>query len=305
MDVSVVIPARNEEWLQRTVEDVLEGVEADTEIIVVCDGSWPEPRVLDHPRVNVVHFTVARGQRAAVNAGVRLSEAKYVMKLDAHCAVDKGFDRKLMSGCQRDWTLVPRMYNLHVFDWECEECGWRKYQGGKPEKCGGCGGERLRKALVWEPRWARQTLSWRFDKDLHFQYWNGHRRRRETRRGEYIETMSFIGACWFMERERYWELEGLDEGHGSWGQVGTEVACKSWLSGGKLLTAKGTWFAHFFRVGGMKFPYPITGNQQERAREYSRKLWLNNAWKGQKYPLRWLVEKFSPVPGWEGVIWDG
>ena len=127
-----------------------------------------------------------------------------------------------------------------------------------------------------------------------------HRKRKETRRGSYIETMSFIGACMFMERDRYWELGGCDEKHGSWGQFGTEWACKSWLSGGKLLTAKETWFSHMFRTNnhGFSFPYPISGKDVGKARRYSEDLWLNNKWPKQKHELEWLVERFKPVPGW-------
>ena len=37
-----------------------------------------------------------------------------MMKLDAHCAVDEGFDVKLMADCEPDWTVVPRMFNLDI-----------------------------------------------------------------------------------------------------------------------------------------------------------------------------------------------
>jgi hypothetical protein len=49
---------------------------------------------------------------------------------------------------------------------------------------------------------------------------------------------------------------------------------------------------------GFSFPYHITGNQQQKAREYSQDLWLNNKWHKQKHDLEWLVERFKPVPGW-------
>jgi len=304
-DLSVIIPARQEMFLQKTIDNVLENAEANTEIIAILDGAWADPPIQDHPKVTIVHHTESIGQRAATNEGARISQSKYIMKLDAHCAVDKGFDVKLMDGCQYDWTLVPLMYNLHAFDWQCKICGNRTYQGPKPQSCSSCGKSKdFEMVVVWNPRWRRLTYSWRFDKDMHFQYWHGHRKRKETRRGSYIETMSFIGACWFMERDRYWELDGLDEKHGSWGQVGVEMACKSWLSGGKLLTCKKTWFAHMFRTSrkGFSFPYPISGNAQERARKYSRDLWLNNKWPKQKYPLEWLVDRFAPVPGWHEEI---
>jgi hypothetical protein len=65
---------------------------------------------------------------------------------------------------------------------------------------------------------------------------------------------------------------------------------------------KKTWFAHLFRTQpGFGFPYQIQASDQERAREYSRDLWLNNKWDKQVRPLSWLVEKFAPVPDWEQV----
>ena len=303
-DVSVIIPGRCEQFFAKTVENVLENVRGDTEVIAVCDASWPDPPLKDHPKLKVIHSSSPLGQRGATNAGARLSTAKYIMKLDAHCAVDEGFDVKLMADCQPDWTLIPKMYNLHAFDWVCQGCCHRVYQGAKPEKCAECGGTELEMQVVWLPRLNRLTVSWAFDKNLQFQYWNSHKRRPEAQ-GPLIETMSFIGACMFLERERFWALGGMDEGHGSWGQFGTEWACKSWLSGGKLITTKNTWFAHMFRTGnfsangGSTWPYPITQGQIDRARAYSRDLWLNDKWPLAKHSLKWLVDKFSPVDGWE------
>jgi hypothetical protein len=225
------------------------------------------------------------------------------MKLDAHCAVDEGFDVKLMEDCRPDWTMVPSMYNLHAFDWECKGCGNRTYQGARPAQCGKCKGTEFQMAVVWKPRENRLTVSWRFDKDLHFQYWKKHAKRAEAQ-GPLIETMSFIGACMFLERERFWELGGMDERHGSWGQFGTEWACKSWLSGGKLITSRKTWFGHMFRTGNFShngqssFPYPLSAEAIERARAYSKDLWLNDRWPLAIHPLAWLVEKFHPVPDW-------
>jgi len=177
-------------------------------------------------------------------------------------------------------------------------------QGTQPESCEKCGGRNLTKDIVWKPR-NSATVSWRFDKNMQFQYWGEHKRRS---RGRIIETMSCIGACFFMRRDRFWELGGMDEAHGSWGQFGTELACKAWLSGGKMMTTKNTHMSHMFRTGnfvgafeghGGSFPYDLSNRQIERARQYSRDMWLNNRWPGQKLPLSWLVKRFWPVPGWE------
>ncbi|MBU2685859.1 MAG: glycosyltransferase, partial [Gammaproteobacteria bacterium] len=81
--LSVVVPGRNEEFMCHTVEDILANSSEATEVIAVCDGYWPEPPLHDHPRLQVIHVTEAVGQRAATNLGARMSQAKYIMKMDA------------------------------------------------------------------------------------------------------------------------------------------------------------------------------------------------------------------------------
>ncbi len=295
-DLSVLIPSRREMFLARTIQDVLEHAEADTEIIAICDGDWPEPRIPDHPRVTLVHYSQSIGQRAAVNAAARLSTARYVMKCDAHCSFDQGFDMKMLADMQPDWTMVPKMYNLHAFDWVCT-CGQRRYQGPTPAKCDKCSGQ-MEREMVWKAKPRPETTAMRFDCDLKFGYWGKYKSRQA---GDLVDTMSMLGACWLMERSRYWELGGLDEEHGSWGQMGTEVACKTWLSDGRLVCTQKTWFAHLFRTqgGDFGFPYPISGKDVEKAREYSKRLWIGGAWPGAKHDLQWLIDKFAPVPGWD------
>lgn len=294
--LDVIIAARNEEFLDITIESVLKMATADTNVICILDGYWPDPPLLDNPRVTVVHHAESIGQRAAVNEGARISQAKYIMKLDAHCAVSKGFDTKLIEACnRRNWTLIPILYNLHAFDWVCEKCGAKYYQADRPDKC--CGVEEFKKEIVWKPRRKRKTISWRFDGELHFQYWLDHKPKEN---GNLIETMCNIGAAWFIHRDQFFKQDCLDEAHGSYGQMGVEISCKSWLSGGKLLTCTDAWVGHMFRSNGsFSFPYPISGNAQQRAKQYSRDFWRGNKWPKQKYPLKWLVKRFWPVPGWE------
>jgi glycosyltransferase involved in cell wall biosynthesis len=304
MDLSVLIPARNEMFLKDTIDNILENIQGDTEIIAVLDGAWADPPIPDHPKVHLIYHSQSIGQRAATNEAARLSKAKYVMKADAHCAFDKGFDVKLMAQCEHDWTVVPRMYNLHVFDWQCKKCLNRTYQGPYPVKCENpkCDNTKdFERLMVFAPRWNRETDFARFDNTLHFQYWGGYKKREEAKGKDGIaDLMCFVGATFFMERSRYWEIGGLDEKHGSWGQMGVEISCKSWLSGGRQVVNKNTWFAHLFRTQpGFGFPYPNPGI--EKARAHSRKLWMENTWSGARYPLAWLLKKFAPVPDWDVI----
>jgi len=296
--LSILIPSRNEEFLARTVEDLLSNIEGDTEIIVGLDGEWALPELEQHERVTVVYYDESIGQRAMTNQLCRLSKAKYVMKIDAHCAVDKGFDVKMMAKMHDNWTMIPVMRNLHAFDWVCDK-GHRRYQGPSGA-CTDCGGD-THKEVVWNPKTNPQSTSYRFDNTLHFQYFGEYKSRPEYIEGlkdGITETMSIQGSCFMLTREKYWELDICDEAHGSWGQQGVEVACKTWLSGGRVVVNHDTWYAHMFRTNGdFTFPYPNPGIS--KAREYSRELWFNNKWDKAIYPLQWLVDKFSPVPDWD------
>lgn len=307
-DLSIIIPGRNEQFMRHTVEDVLAHTGPGTEVIAVLDGYWCEPPLVQNPRLQVLHLGGSIGQRAATNLGASASRAKYILKLDAHCAVGEDFDTRLLELMEPDMTMIPSMHRLHVFDWHCNGCGEREYQGTKPLECKECKGKDFSMIMVWSPRWEYPaTVTWRFDKLLHFQYWQSFKKTDRFKQQEpsgIAETMSCNGACFLMERERFWKLGGMDEAHGSWGQFGTELACKAWLSGGRMVTNLKTYFAHLFRTGNFgkngesSWPYDISQRDIDKARKVSREMWLNNAWKKQKYPLSWLIEHFNP-PDWD------
>ncbi|GAH33872.1 unnamed protein product, partial [marine sediment metagenome] len=189
---------------------------------------------------------------------------------------------------------------LHAFNWKCKKCEHAWYQGPTPTKCKKCDNiTDFERIMIWQPRWSRQSDFMRFDSNMKFNYWGSFKERHEAQ-GDIADTLSLLGACWFLYRERYWELGGLDEDHGSWGQMGTEIACKAALSGGRLVVNKKTWFSHMFRTqgGDFGFPYPLSGKQVSRARKYSNNLWKGGKWEKAIHPLSWLIQKFWPVPGW-------
>lgn len=310
MLLSVLIPARNEEWLTRTVDDVLANIRGDSEVIVVLDGAWAKDPLVQHPQVTVIKTPVSIGQRAATNLAARVSNAKYVMKLDAHCRVSEGFDVALAKDADTlgsDVCTIPAQYNLHAFDWVCSE-GHRLYQGPTPEN--GClwkpknakeedpiCGKPVTRDIIWEKRNHKLTTAWRFDSKLHFQYWGDYAKEHPE---DIHDVMSCLGACWFVDREHFLSLGCLDEQHGSWGQMGTELACKYWLSGGRMVVNKHAWYAHLFRTqgGDFSFPYPLTGVEQDAARKHSAWLWREGNWPLAKHDLHWLVTRFNP-PGWK------
>lgn len=301
-DLSILIPAKNEEFLKRTVEDILRNIEGNTEVIAVLDGYEIDyPALPVDSRVRIINNLEGKGQRAATNQACKLSSAKYVMKCDAHCAFDKGFDVKMMKEMRDDLTMVPVMRNLHVFNWVCED-GHSRYQSpsGPCQQCG----KPTTKDVVWIAKTNPQSTSYCFDQEPHFQYFRDFRKHPEYKKDlaetQLTETMSIQGSCFMLTREKYWDLNISDESLGSWGSQGIEVACKTWLSGGRVVVNHKTWYAHMFRTqgGDFGFPYENSGRKVQHAKKTVRELFFDNKWEKQIYPLSWLLEKFWPVPGW-------
>jgi glycosyltransferase involved in cell wall biosynthesis len=291
--------------LTRTIEDILSNIEADTEVIAVLDGQWSEPPIPQHERVKVIYVPEAIGQRAATNLACKVAEGKYVMKIDAHCAFDKGFDRKMIEAFKEtgdDVTMVPIMRNLHAYDWKCYSCGKKWYQANRPEVCDVCQSNRIKIKMVWVGKESPQSTSYCFDSTPHFQYFNQYKSRPEYAKGKeqgLTESMSVQGSCFMLSRDKYWELDICDEKLGNWGSQGIEVACKTWLSGGRVLINHKTWYAHLFRTNAvLHFPWPTSGSEQQKTRDKVKDLLWNNKWPQAIHPVSWLVERFWPVHGW-------
>lgn len=286
---SVIIPSRNEQpYLENTINNVLANG-ANVEVLAVLDGWNPDINISDK-RVKFISNEDSIGQRPSINKAAREAQGDYIFKLDAHCAVGKEFDA-ILQECDYKDTIIPAMMNLDVETWEPRfKDDWDTA---------------LRKGKL-NPY---MYIGWKEGR-LRTLYYGSTDRKRLYNERKHIpidETMSCMGPGFFMHHDRFFETGGCDEGHGHWGQQGIEVACKAWLSGGRLLTNKNTWFAHFFRGGGVPeghksgFPYRLSQRQVNKARDYSEDLWLNNKWHLQKHTMEWLVDKFNP-PTWEGYF---
>lgn len=182
--LTILIPARNEEFLGITIQNILDNIEGDTKVITVLDGYETEvPQIPQDPRVIILEYNKSIGQRAATNQACKLANSKYVAKTDAHCAFDKGFDRKLMADMQDNWTVVPIMRNLWAFDWVCPD-GHTRYQGPSGP-CKECGKPTI-KQMKWIGKESPQSSTFLFDSEPHFQYNNELKKRRSYKEGAVI-----------------------------------------------------------------------------------------------------------------------
>lgn len=262
--LSVLIASRMEKYLQKTIDSVLSQTKGDVEIIVVLDGYWPNPALVDDKRVTIVHFVEPIGQRQAINRMVDIAKGEFIMKLDAHCIVGKGYDIILSKDCKDNWVVVPRKYDLDVGTFCRRGHSICDYMFLTPLDAKG--GPLRAKSIK-----GRKVVSMTPQID---------------------SVMACQGSCFFMRRKRFYEIDGLDEGHGSLGWLGCEISCKSWLSGGKLIVNKNTWYAHW-QKGTKGHRFPLTREDLDKARDYAVDLWTNNKWPKQKRDLQWLQKKFN------------
>lgn len=260
--LSIVIPSYKDPLLQKTIDDILEHAQGEIEIIAVLDGYVPAIPLVENPRLRVLTLEKNQGMRAAINLGVAASGGEYIMKTDEHCAFDEGFDIKLLSKIEDNWIVTPRRYKLDTQKWQVTADPPIDY-------------ERL--------------VTDRADK-ISGVYWTGRAQRRKDILID--ETMVFQGSCSVMSRKHWNFLGGLkQEGYGSFAQEAIEICLKTWLSGGRVMVNKTTWYAHKHRKFGR--PYHTNSPEIEAGNKYSMDFWLNNRWEGRVHDLEWLMKRFG------------
>lgn len=278
--VSIIIPARNEQFLAKTVDDIIRNATGNIEIIVILDGYWDS--LPDHPGLTIIHRSQAKGMRHAINSAAAIAKGKYLLKTDAHCMFAHGFDETLKANCDGDWIVIPARFSLDPEAWGVKHTG---------------------KARV-DYHYLCHPTNGKKDDDpgMHARVWN-ERARQRLNNPEYNidEEMSFQGSCWFMPRKHFTDfLGGMDEqNYGTFIQEPQEIGLKTWLGGGKVMVNKLTWYAHLHKGKTYGRGYSISKNSMVKGSAYSTDFWMNNRWTGRKHDLEWLIDKFAPVPTWE------
>jgi len=259
MGITVIIPSRNEPYLQKTILDLLLKATGDIQIIAILDGYWEDiDKVVNDPRVVYVHFPVAKGMRNAINSGVSIAKYPYILKTDAHCMFANGFDDVLKRDCQDNMVIVPRRYRLDPVKW--------KVTNGRPPV----------------------DYEYIDSSDLHGVRWD---EKAVERKDVMVDNIiSAQGSCYFMKKDFFNKLGGLDDvNYGTFFLEFQELAFKAWTHGGRVVVDKNTWYAHWHKTGGRG--YSVGASQREKAVKFIQGWRRNKKWKR-------IVEKFQPMPTW-------
>lgn len=285
--LSVLIPSRNERFLQKTIDDVFAKARGEIEVIAVLDGYWPESPIAERANLTLIHRSEARGMRAAINGAASIATGEYLLKCDAHCLFAEGFDEVLKADCADNWIVIPARYSLDAENWAILQTGKSRvdyhylsypYPEGSPNGAGLHG-------VVWKER-ARERLN-RTEYDLD-------------------DEMSFQGSCWFMTAKHFRDhLGGMSEvGYKSFMQEPQEIGLKTWLGpwGGRVVVNKRTWYAHLHKGKQYGRGYSLPHGERERCGLWASNYWMSNSWQERAHDIDWLIDKFSPVPEW-GSDW--
>lgn len=268
MKISVIIPTYKEPYLNKTINSLLQT--EDIEVIPVIDNCPLEEPIIEDPRVKPIFHTKNTGMRGAINSGIEKAQGEYLMKIDAHCVIQKDFSG--LTGFPENWLMIPRRYPLIEETWD------RNINGRIKDY------HYLTFPGTDDPRYGYSFQVQPYKKD-----------------GPDIDdTLTFQGSCWLANRKYFMEHVGLldSTNYGSFAQEQQEIGLKYWLGGGAVKVNKNVWYAHLFKKGkhyeSAKFSNRHKKTEEHfKGNEYSTKHWMEH----EGFPE--LIEKFLPLPGWE------
>lgn len=259
--LSIIIPAREESDLNRTIKDLQAKAKREIEIIVILEGSDDERL----PGVKYIHNPTAIGMKYAINQGVKIATGEYLMKIDGHCIVSEGFDTQLIKDHQPNWIQIPRRYKLNNEEWKPNFDEFFDYE-----------------YWIWPYKFKPTSL--------HGFKW--HQRTKDRLDIKIDDTLTFQGSFWFMTRQ-WWDKcdfmndEGYNELHA---QEAVYLGNTTWANGGRVVTNKNVWYCHRHAKRG----YGIDTRRREQCYIYAYKHWVLD----DKEGFIKLIEKFWPLPNW-------
>ena len=277
MNVSVLIPARKERFLNQTIRDVLENGD-NVQVVVCLDGYWPD-EVIEDERLIYIHSTERRGMRAVLNMGVEVAAGEFVMKLDAHCKVSPGFDTILSDICQPNWVCIPTRKRLDAENWCVKKD-------------------------------SRPDINYQFidlsNDGLNGKEWREKNRDRSLDSERVVNAISCQGSCYFMHKSHWRRLGLLDEEHyGTFRKDPQEVMFKTWTSHGRCVRVKDCWYAHLHKGRKYGRMYHLDMTDYRKGDEFVKQWWTDSAWdERQTIPLHKVFRCcFSDMPGWADHPW--
>lgn len=255
--ISVCIPIREHDfkYLSRTIDSVKKNAVGKIEVIVFADG-FTIPENFRKDVTILCNDYIVQGQRIAMNHMAKIAKGKYLFRLDGHCLMSPEWDArlKLSMGKEKVVTTIFGYIDEDMNIVEGRECTF---------------------VLLNETARSQFVRPWI---------------KPENRNPE-EKQMGLSGCAWLIEKDYYNQIGGHDEYLTHWGGIGSEIALKTWTSGGQAAIRTDVVCYHLFRT---KTPFENT-NLHERSRTFR---FLKEKYidvKGLKRNFNWLRYQF---PEW-------
>jgi hypothetical protein len=279
--VSICIPSRKERFLNETIKDVLSNATGEIEIFPIIDGyELPDEDVIKDIRVKYIHLPDNgwMQKRQGINAAVSISQGKYVMSLDAHCMVSKGFDEILVRDCEDNMVMIPRRYKLDPLTWTTKN----HLDGSLP--------------VDYE--------YWLYNDYINNHFLKPHKwdaRAIERKDIMIDDTLTMQASCWFMSRT-WFDKRGFMrvKGYTGWGNEDVEICMETHINGGRVVVNKNCWYAHLYKGKDFGRMYKSNFTQWKMTKAFGHYYWTVE--KNDEF-LK-VLEKFMPIPNWPEDIWN-
>jgi len=288
--VSVIIPSRNERYLQHTIDSLLTNSAGDVEVIVVLDGGpWPDPPLKDDKRLVVIRHNESTGMRPSINEAAQGASGQYLLKGDAHCIFGEGYDEILKADCDEDWLAVPTRHSIDGPTWE---------RNGE-------------KAAVRPRNWNHHFLTFPMKSSMYGAgfhavtpgYDTNKLLNAERAQFQIDDLMSFQGSCWFQHTANFHRLGPLNSTYlGPFYQEAQELGLRQWITGGRCVLTRKTFVAHWHKGkesvgadGRQGRGFTLNLREKRRAEAFYTEYWINDRYPGATRTFESLIEQFWPL----------
>lgn len=213
MSVSVIIPAHNEqEWLNRTIDNIFKTAKGEIEVIVVLNGYEQE---VDN-KAKVLKAALNIGERGAMNWAVKEATKTHILRIDAHCDFSPDGWDVMMEEVTDDKTITVAVLTAVDKQWNRLKGHWYGFARLLP---------------TMEAKWEKPNRD-------HSAY-------------KTVEpNMTFTGCGFMLTKKFYEEIGGADESLPPMGAIGEEFSVKAWVASGKVQTRTDVMIGHIFGTGG-------------------------------------------------------
>ena len=284
--VSVIIPGCNERFMAATMADLLAQARGDVEILAIVDGIGGEPGPAQDPplptdpRVRVILNPTQRNMRPSTNDAVKIATGEFIMKCDAHCRFGEGWDVLLAKDCADDWVSVPTRHSLDGATWEVRPRDFNYHYLTFPYS-----------RSMYGYGIHGKTFDWRTNKRINA----------ERAHTPIDDLMSFQGSCWFTTKANFLRLGPLDHAHYYFYSEAIEVGMRQWISGGRVVINKRTWYAHLHKgnndlhtVNGRSGRGFFLSLQKKRESEaYATDYWMENRMPHARRTFAQFMDRFA------------